>query len=251
MRNNPDFRADFDTLYNTVKVIQEDSIMAIYGYARISTAKQNIERQIRNITAAYPSAVIHQEKYTGTKMDRPEWKRLYRKLESGDTVVYDSVSRMSRNAEEGFSLYKELYERDISLVFMKEPHINTDVFREAAKNSVPLTGTDVDYILEGINRYLLALAEKQIAIAFEQAQKEVDDLHQRTREGIETARRAGKQIGRPGGKTYITKKEQASLAVIKRLSRDFDGHNTDAEVVAITGLARNTYYKYKAKLRKR
>ena len=223
--------------------------MAIYGYARISTAKQNIERQIRNITTGYPEAVIFQEKYTGTKMDRPEWRRLYRKLEGGDIVVFDSVSRMSRNAEEGFALYKELYQRDVSLVFIKEPHINTDVFREAAKNSVPLTGTEVDYILEGINRYLLALAEKQIAIAFEQAQKEVDDLHQRTREGIETARRAGKQIGRPGGKTYITKKEQVSLTVIKRLSRDFDGHNTDSEVMAITGLARNTYYKYKAKLR--
>ena len=223
--------------------------MATYGYARISTAKQNIERQIRNITGAYPGAVIYQEKYTGTKMDRPEWKKLYRKLQTGDIVVFDSVSRMSRNAAEGFALYKELYERDISLVFMKEPHINTDVFREAARNSVPLTGTDVDYILEGINRYLLALAEKQIAIAFEQAQKEVDDLHQRTREGIETARRAGKQIGRPGGKKYTTKRELSSLAVIKRLSRDFDGHNTDSEVMAITGLSRNTYYKYKAKLR--
>lgn len=223
--------------------------MATYGYARISTAKQNIERQIRNITGAYPGAVIYQEKYTGTKMDRPEWRKLYRKLRSGDVIVFDSVSRMSRNAAEGFALYKELYERDISLVFMKEPHINTDVFREAARNSVPLTGTDVDYILEGINRYLLALAEKQIAIAFEQAQKEVDDLHQRTREGIETARRAGKQIGRPGGKEYTTKKERNSLAVIKRLSRDFDGYNTDAEVMAITGLSRNTYYKYKAKLR--
>ena len=223
--------------------------MATYGYARISTAKQNIERQIRNITGAFPGATIFQEKYTGTKMDRPEWKKLYRKLQSGDTVVYDSVSRMSRNAEEGFALYKELYGRNISLVFLKEPHINTDVFREAAKNSVPLTGTDVDYILEGINRYLLALAEKQIAIAFEQSQKEVDDLHQRTREGIETARQAGKQIGRPGGKTYTTQRELSSLSVIKRLSRDFDGHNTDAEVMAITGLARNTYYKYKAKLK--
>ena len=224
--------------------------MATYGYARISSVKQNIERQIRNITGAFPGATIFQEKYTGTKMDRPEWKKLYRKLQSGDTVVYDSVSRMSRNAEEGFALYKELYGRNVSLVFLKEPHINTDVFREAAKNSVPLTGTDVDYILEGINRYLLALAEKQIAIAFEQAQKEVDDLHQRTREGIETARQSGKQIGRPGGKTYTTKKEQASLSVIKRLSRDFDGHNTDTEVMAITGLARNTYYKYKAKLKR-
>ena len=224
--------------------------MATYGYARISTAKQNIERQIRNITGAFPGATIFQEKYTGTKMDRPEWKKLYRKLQTGDTVVYDSVSRMSRNAEEGFALYKELYGRNISLVFLKEPHINTDVFREAARNSVPLTGTDVDYILEGINRYLLALAEKQISIAFEQAQKEVDDLHQRTREGIETARQAGKQIGRPGGKTYTTQRELSSLSVIKRLSRDFDGYNTDAEVMAITGLARNTYYKYKAKLKR-
>ena len=224
--------------------------MATYGYARLSTAKQNIERQIRNITGAFPGATIFQEKYTGTKMDRPEWKKLYRKLQTGDTVVYDSVSRMSRNAEEGFALYKELYGRNISLVFLKEPHINTDVFREAARNSVPLTGTDVDYILEGINRYLLALAEKQISIAFEQAQKEVDDLHQRTREGIETARQAGKQIGRPGGKTYTTQRELSSLSVIKRLSRDFDGYNTDAEVMAITGLARNTYYKYKAKLKR-
>ena len=223
--------------------------MVTYGYARISTAKQNIDRQIRNIVGAYPDVVIYQEKFTGTKLDRPEWKKLYRKLQEGDTIIFDSVSRMSRNAEEGFALYKELYARDIALVFLKEPHINTDVFREAARNSVPLTGTDVDYILEGINRYLLALAEKQIAIAFEQAQKEVDDLHQRTREGIETARRAGKQIGRPGGKTYTTQRELSSLSVIKRLSRDFDGHNTDTEVMAITGLARNTYYKYKAKLK--
>lgn len=224
--------------------------MAIYGYARISTQRQNIERQIRNILAEFPSAVIYQDQYTGTRLDRPEWKKLHRKLQHGDIVVFDSVSRMSRNAEEGFELYKELYEQGINLVFLKEPHINTDVFREAARNSVPLTGTDVDYILEGVNRYLLALAEAQIKIAFDQSQKEIDDLHQRTREGIETARRAGRQIGRPGGRTYVTKKELSSSAVIKRLSRDFDGSNTDTEVMAITGLSRATYYKYKSKLKK-
>ena len=46
-----------------------------------------------------------------------------------------------------------------------------------------------------------------------------------------------------------SKGELSSLAVIKRLSRDFNGHSTDTEVMAITGLYRNTYYKYKAKLR--
>lgn len=57
---------------------------------------------------------------------------------------------------------------------------------------VSLTNTDVDYILEGVNKYLMALAKRQIEIAFQQAEKEVEDLYQRTKEGIETARLAGK-----------------------------------------------------------
>ena len=81
--------------------------MNIYGYCRISTAKQSIDRQIRNIKAEYPTAHIVQEAYTGTSIFRPEWLKLYRILKSGDTVVFDSVSRMSRNAEEGFAtVYK-------------------------------------------------------------------------------------------------------------------------------------------------
>lgn len=223
--------------------------MAVYGYCRVSTPRQNIQRQIRNIKAAYPEAEILKESYTGTKLDRPEWQRLYKKLHPGDVVVFDSVSRMSRNAAEGFSVYKSLYEQKITLVFLKEPHINTEVFRDAAHRALPLTGTDIDLILEGVNRYLLALAEEQIYIAFEQAQKEVDDLHQRTREGIETARRAGKPIGRLAGRSYTTRKEREARTAIKRLSKDFDGHNTDVEVMAIVGISRNTYYKYKRKLR--
>lgn len=59
-----------------------------------------------------------------------------------------------------------------------------------------MTNTNVDIILEGINKYLLLLAKEQIRIAFEQAEKEVLDLHQRTSEGIKTAKLNGKQIGR-------------------------------------------------------
>ena len=74
--------------------------MNIYGYCRISTAKQSIDRQIRNIKAEYPTAHIVQEAYTGTSIFRPEWLKLYRILKSGDMVVFDSVSRMSRNADQ-------------------------------------------------------------------------------------------------------------------------------------------------------
>lgn len=110
----------------------------IYGYCRISTPKQSIERQIRNIRMAYPDAILYQEKFTGTTLDRPEWRKLKRKLCSGDMVVYDSVSRMSRDAQEGVALYRELYNEGIELAFLREPHIDTAVFREAAKRAVPM-----------------------------------------------------------------------------------------------------------------
>ena len=105
--------------------------MNIYGYCRISTAKQSIERQIRNIKAAYPTAHIVQEAYTGTSIFRPEWLKLYRVLKAGDTVVFDSVSRMSRNAEEGFALYEDLYHKGIRLVFLKEHHIDTETYKKS------------------------------------------------------------------------------------------------------------------------
>ena len=154
--------------------------MCMYGYCRISQKKQSIERQIRNIKEAYPEAVIIEEAFTGTKIDRPEWNKLYKKAKSGDTIIFDSVSRMSRNAEDGFNTYEELYNRGINLVFLKEPHINTDTYKKSLTGLVSMTNTNVDFILEGINKYLLALAKEQIRLAFEQAEKEVEDLHQRT-----------------------------------------------------------------------
>lgn len=105
--------------------------MNIYGYCRISTAKQSIDRQIRNIKAEYPTAHIVQEAYTGTSIFRPEWLKLYRVLKAGDTVVFDSVSRMSRNAEEGFALYEDLYHKGIRLVFLKEHHIDTETYKKS------------------------------------------------------------------------------------------------------------------------
>ena len=88
----------------------------VYGYARVSTKKQSIERQIDNIKAVYPDAVIITESYTGTKMDRPNWNKVYKNVHEGDTIVFDEVSRMSRNADEGFAVYKELYDRGVNLV---------------------------------------------------------------------------------------------------------------------------------------
>ena len=220
-----------------------------YGYCRISKAKQSIERQIRNIKAAYPNALIIQEVFTRTRIDRKEWQKLVSKVKSGDTIIFDSVSRMSGNADDGFAAYEDLYSRGVSLVFLKEPHINTETYKKALQNNVQLTGSNVDYILEGVNKYLMALAQEQIRLAFEQSEKEVEDLHQRTREGIETARLNGKQIGQRKGAKLTTKKSVAAKEIIRKHSQDFNGTLNDMEVMQLTGLARNTYYKYKKELR--
>ena len=223
--------------------------MSIYGYARISTAKQSIERQIRNIEREYPGAIIVQESYTGIKFDSKEWKKLFTKVKAGDILVFDSVSRMSRNAEEGFAVYEELFKRGVSLVFLKEHHIDTDTYRKALESSVPMTGTAVDCILRGVNQYLMALAKEQIRLAFDQAEKEVEDLHQRTREGIQTARLNGKQIGQREGARLTTKKSLEMKPIILQHCKDFGGSLSDIEIMKLTGLARNTYYRYKAELK--
>ncbi|MEE3481231.1 MAG: recombinase family protein [Lachnospiraceae bacterium] len=231
----------------------------IFGYARISTKKQNIERQIRNITEAYPDAKIVKEVYTGTKADRPEWNKLLKQVDKGNVekIVFDSVSRMSRNAKEGFELYKELYNKGIELEFIKEPHINTSTYRNAVENKLKVaiesgdSATDelMNSIIESLNKYIMALAEKQIELAFEQSEKEVQDLHKRTSEGIETARLNGKQIGLVKGTKLTTKKSIESKKLIRKYSSDFEGTLDDPEVMKIVGIARNTYYKYKRELK--
>ena len=221
----------------------------IYGYCRISRAKQSIDRQIRNIKAIYPDAVIIQEVFTRTRLDRKEWQKLYKAVKAGDMIVFDSVSRMSGNADEGFNAYEELYNRGVSLVFLKEPHINTDTYKQALESNIKLTGGSVDFILEGVNKYLMALAKEQIRLAFEQSEKEVEDLHQRTKEGIETARLNGKQIGQKAGAKLTTKKSISAKEEIVKYSKDFSGTLADADVMKLTGLSRNTYYKYKRELK--
>ena len=189
----------------------------IYGYCRISTNRQNIERQIRNIQKAYPDAIIKQEVYTGTKTDgRKVFEQLLKIVRSGDTIIFDSVSRMSRSAETGFQIYQELYDKGVELVFLKEPHINTATYKKALSSNIELTGTKTDIILKAVNEYLMELAKEQIIIAFEQSEKEVSDLHQRTKEGIETARRSGKPIGRQKGTKVTTQKSiKAKQEILK------------------------------------
>lgn len=229
----------------------------IYGFCRISTPKQSIERQERNILRVYPDAFIVREIYTGTKIwGRKEFEKLLRKVRKGDTIVFDSVSRMSRTAEDGFLLYKDLFQKDVTLVFLKEPHINTETYRQSLERQIQICIESGDEamdelmcsVIESLNRYILTLAERQIRLAFEQSEKEVEDLHQRTREGIETARLNGKQIGQQKGTKLITKKSIEAKKLIRKYSKDFEGSLNNEECRKLIGISRGAFYKYKREL---
>lgn len=230
----------------------------IIGIARISTSKQSIDRQIRNIQAKYPNAKIIKIIYTGAKViGYKDFEKAIAELKEGDKLVFDSASRMSRNSEKGCELYEQLFNRNVDIEFLKEPQINTSVFRQALENQIKLklnTGnkaTDelMNNIIEALNKYTIELAKEQIKIVFDQAQKELEDLHKRTSEGIETARLQGKQIGRATGTKVETKKAKLAKEIIKKHCATFGGSLSDKECIELANVHRETYYNYKKQIK--
>lgn len=241
-----------------------------WGYCRISTPKQSLQRQIDNIKAYNENAIIFEETFTGTKViGRKEFQKLVGKwvdtdkvdnegnpirtlkgglVKEGDTIIFDSVSRMSRNAQEGFELYMELYNKGINLVFLKEMTINTETYKNALLQNVAMTNTNIDFIIEGINKFLESLAKEQIIKAFEQSEKEVKDNSVRTSETLQKKKEQGVILGRKEGTKVTTKKSIQCKKDIQKYSKDFQGALKDVEVMKLLGITRNTYYKYKKEL---
>ena len=226
--------------------------MKVYGYVRVSTEKQVITRQVENILKEYEHARIYSENFTGTTNNRPEWNKLKKIVEPGDTIVFDSVSRMSRNAAEGIEEYFNFLDTGINLVFLKERYINSDVYLEQLKSNTNISSNDNDLdktVMAGIREYLKILAQKQIQIAFDQAEKEVKDLQERTKEGLRVARAKGNIGGRKVGSIIETKKAKEMKEKILKLSKEFNGNLKDIEVIDILKISNNTYYKYKKELK--
>ena len=71
----------------------------IFGYARVSTEQQNLDRQI-DVLNHYGVDTIYNEKMTGTKRERPELNKMLERMTQGDTVVIESLSRLGRSTKD-------------------------------------------------------------------------------------------------------------------------------------------------------
>lgn len=234
----------------------------VIGIARKSRKTQNIQRQVRNILAQYPNARIVKITHCGaTVIGYKEFQKVINEAKAGMgnkkyKLVFDSASRMSRDSEGGCNLYEDLFNHNVDIEFLKEPQINTAVYKKVRDNQINIqvsTGnkaTDefMNAIIEAINKYTIELAKEQIKKVFDQAQKELEDIHTRTAEGLVTAKEEGKRVGLPKGSKLTTKKEKKAKEVILKHSKTFNGTLSDTECIKLAGICRNSYYTYKKEL---
>lgn len=152
--------------------------MKIYGYVRVSTKEQNIARQIeamKNFPIEEKNITV--DKISGKNFNRPNYKKLLKKMKKGDVLVVKSIDRLGRNYDEILDQWRILTkERDIDIVVMDMPLLDTREGRD-------LTGTLIADIVLQLISYV--------------AQSERENIKQRQKEGIKIAKEKGVKFGRP------------------------------------------------------
>ena len=176
----------------------------VFGYARVSTEQQNLDRQI-DMLQKYGVDYLYNEKMTGTKRNRPELEKLLERLTEGDTVVVESLSRLGRSTKDLIWLMETFNTKGVNLVSLKE-----------SIDTTTSTGKLLFTLMSAL------------------AQFERDVLADRTREGLAAARARG----RKGGRRPIDKE-----AVRKAVKLYKTNQYTVSEITELTGVRKTTLYK--------
>lgn len=151
----------------------------VFGYVRVSTKEQCEERQLIALRD-FPvqEDKIFMDKLSGKDFNRPQYRKLLRKLKPGDLLVVKSIDRLGRNYEEILEQWRTITkEKQADIVVLDMPLLDT---RQTGRD---LTGTFVADLVLQILSYV--------------AQTERENIRQRQKEGIAAARLRGVQFGRP------------------------------------------------------
>lgn len=177
----------------------------IFGYARVSTEQQNLDRQLDALNK-YGVDIIFNEKMTGTKRNRPELSKMLDRLTEGDTVVVESLSRLGRSTKDLIELVDLFEKKKVHFVSLKE-QIDT---------SSP-TGKFLFTLMSAISQF------------------ERDVIAERTKEGLRSARARGRLGGRP--KTDVTS--------INKAIKLYDTRQYSIkEIEELTGVKKSTLYRH-------
>ncbi|MBE6032521.1 MAG: recombinase family protein [Clostridiales bacterium] len=152
--------------------------MSIYGYVRVSSKDQHEDRQwIALKESGVPERGIYRDRQSGKDFDRPQYKKLLRKLKKGDVLYVKSIDRLGRNYEEILCQWRILTkEKEVDMVILDMPLLDTR--REG-----------------GLLRTFLCDIVLQV-LSFV-AENERSSIRQRQAEGIAAAKARGVRFGRP------------------------------------------------------
>lgn len=184
--------------------------MNIYGYARVSTLEQNLDRQLEQLKA-YGCEKIFQDKITGATTERPALTELFDILQPGDTIIITDMTRFSRSTKDLFALVEEIQERGCYLKSIKDTWLD----------------------ITSDNPYSHFLLTVMAAVS----QLERDLIKMRQKEGIELAKKKGVYKGRP--KTYTENNPRLKHA----LDLYESGQASTKEAWRATGISEATFYR--------
>ncbi|WP_144507279.1 recombinase family protein [Bacillus mycoides] len=199
-----------------------------FGYVRVSSKDQNEERQIENMKClGIEDRDIFIDKQSGKNMKRENYQMLKRLARTGDTIVFDSLTRLGRSMNDVLEEFRYYEQQRINLQFIKEPFINVNYSGESTN----------DVIQQAVQKATLTILS-----AF--AEKERNDIKQRQAEGIALAKKNGKPLGRPP--------VQITEQFIKAYEEWHDGSITAVGAMKKYEIKRSSFYKlvreYEAKL---
>lgn len=216
------FKINYSQSYNfsfvSSKMIEKEaSIMKTYGYVRVSSSDQNLDRQLDSLTSfGVEPNNIFKDKVSGKNFDRDGYLKMLAALRKGDLLVITDIDRLGRN-----------YDMIITEWAKITKHIGADivVLGMPLLDTRSQVGSLTGRLLGDIVLQLLSYV----------AQKERENIHRRQSEGIAAAKKRGVVFGRPSVKTPENFDKIAAAYLDRKLSL--------TKAAALAGMNRSTFYR--------
>lgn len=224
-----------------------------FAYCSSGCTRPQFENQVDSINRRYPNAIVIKELYSKTVTDRTELMKLMAQLEQDDTLIVNSMDRLSRDPEQLLSYYKDLTDKGVNLIFINQPYMNTEVYTSAMKE---MTSVDSDskgaVIADGLQHLLKMQITRILEKSWEDLQKNRNHMREvyKKEAGAEASDAAG---GIAGKKKYESRKSFMVKELIRKYNQGYGGDMNDVQTMEqireeMGTISRNTYYKYKREL---